>query len=515
MDVVHPSYVTQADYTSDCAWIKQVVEEHSVCLLIARVTIEGPFGVLVTEAAVSKNLPLCYPYLFSNKSDQLLKERGQCFSEEVVLALTRAKARQLATKLQFDDKGNTPNHAAPPLEQRVESDAVNDNGKGEEEKRAIECEVLPPVSRNFQALASVEKSVLAAEQKSDPSLIDLRHKVEEGLAKKNVSFHVKSGLLYRHYQDRKGKVVEQLIVPQKYRSDLLHLAHSSSWAGHLGVRKTKLRLTQDYYWPGCWKDVELFVRSCDVCQREVVGENMRSAQQKAKAYYDKSARKRSFAVGDQVMLLKPSKQNKLEVQWEGPANVVQKISETNYAVEMGNRQKKVKVYHCNLMKPYREREAVVNMTLNTPEEEHNEIPDVGTNKELTTAEIFETARVGENLEPSQLEDLKRVIEEFRPLFSEKPGKTSLVVHDIELTSEQPVRSKPYRMSPRQKDIMQVEIQKMLELGVIEPAESDFTSPMILVEVPGKDPRPCIDYRRLNSITRDETYPIPNIEERLE
>lgn len=56
---------------------------------------------------------------------------------------------------------------------------------------------------------------------------------------------------------------------------------------------------------------------------------------------------------------------------------------------------------------------------------------------------------------------------------------------------------------------------MLELGVIEPRESDYTSPMIIVEVPGKDPRPCIDYRRLNAITRDQTYPIPNIEERVE
>lgn len=56
---------------------------------------------------------------------------------------------------------------------------------------------------------------------------------------------------------------------------------------------------------------------------------------------------------------------------------------------------------------------------------------------------------------------------------------------------------------------------MLELGVIEPCESDYTSPLILVEVPGKDPRPCVDYRKLNLITKDQTYPIPHIEERVE
>lgn len=56
---------------------------------------------------------------------------------------------------------------------------------------------------------------------------------------------------------------------------------------------------------------------------------------------------------------------------------------------------------------------------------------------------------------------------------------------------------------------------MLEIGVIERGEGDYTSLLILVEVPSKDPRPCIDYRKLDAITRDQTYPIPNIEERVE
>ncbi|GFV67668.1 retrovirus-related Pol polyprotein from transposon 297 [Trichonephila clavipes] len=41
------------------------------------------------------------------------------------------------------------------------------------------------------------------------------------------------------------------------------------------------------------------------------------------------------------------------------------------------------------------------------------------------------------------------------------------------------------------------------------------SPMILVEVAGKEPRPCIDYRKLNGIIRTEYFPLPNIEERAE
>ncbi|GBN14995.1 hypothetical protein AVEN_78226-1 [Araneus ventricosus] len=56
---------------------------------------------------------------------------------------------------------------------------------------------------------------------------------------------------------------------------------------------------------------------------------------------------------------------------------------------------------------------------------------------------------------------------------------------------------------------------MLDLKIVEVGKSDYTSPMILVEAPGKDPRPCVDYRRLNEVTRTEFSPLPNIEERVE
>ncbi|KAF8771824.1 Retrovirus-related Pol polyprotein like [Argiope bruennichi] len=56
---------------------------------------------------------------------------------------------------------------------------------------------------------------------------------------------------------------------------------------------------------------------------------------------------------------------------------------------------------------------------------------------------------------------------------------------------------------------------MLDLKIIEVGESDYMSPMILVEAPGRDPRLCIDYRRLSKITRTMYYPLPNLEDRVE
>lgn len=85
--------------------------------------------------------------------------------------------------------------------------------------------------------------------------------------KRSVSFTVKEGLLYRTFKNKKGRSFEQLVVPQKYRTALLDWALSNSWARHLGINKTKSRLLNDYYWPMCFKDSELWVRSCNVCQQ--------------------------------------------------------------------------------------------------------------------------------------------------------------------------------------------------------------------------------------------------------
>lgn len=57
LDLVHPSFISREHHSGKCAWIRQVLEEHSVCLPVAEVTLKGPFGELKTEAAVSDRLP--------------------------------------------------------------------------------------------------------------------------------------------------------------------------------------------------------------------------------------------------------------------------------------------------------------------------------------------------------------------------------------------------------------------------------------------------------------------------
>lgn len=91
------------------------------------------------------------------------------------------------------------------------------------------------------------------------------------------------------------------------------------------------------------------------------------------------------------------------------------------------------------------------------------------------------------MEDGQLNQLHKVLHRFSKCFSKKTGLIDLVEYDINLVNDEQVRSKRYRTSQKQTEILKIEIQKMLKLRIIEVGESDNTSPIISVEVPGKDP----------------------------
>ena len=61
----------------------------------------------------------------------------------------------------------------------------------------------------------------------------------------------------------------QIVVPQSYRHEILSMAHDIPLAGHLGVNKTRNKVSKHFYWPNMKGDVVKFCRSCHTCQ--VVG----------------------------------------------------------------------------------------------------------------------------------------------------------------------------------------------------------------------------------------------------
>ncbi|GFS67095.1 retrovirus-related Pol polyprotein from transposon 17.6 [Trichonephila clavipes] len=254
------------------------------------------------------------------------------------------------------------------------------------------------------------------------------------------------------------------------------------------------------------------------CQ-DIAITRMKECQLKRKTWYDRDAVERKFVEGYLVMVLATSKQNKLEVNWIGPGKVLSRISDTNYAIDLPGRRDRSTIYHVNLLKPYHRRPELVSLVVEEVSDDIEgdaEIPYP--DKQCTKFDYHEILRESQlqlKLSPSQIDELKQVITKNKDVFYPDPGTTHLMRMDIELISDKPIKTKPYRMSRRQINILREEIKRLLELGVIEIGQSDYTSPLILVESPNKDPRPCVDYRRLNEITRAEFFPLPNMEEIVE
>ena len=88
-------------------------------------------------------------------------------------------------------------------------------------------------------------------------------------------FYRKSGVLMRKWRPpdvpaiEEWQILHQIVLPQKFRGEVLSLAHASPMAGHLGVNKTYRKILAHFYWPKLKHDVVQFCRTCHVCQ--VVG----------------------------------------------------------------------------------------------------------------------------------------------------------------------------------------------------------------------------------------------------
>lgn len=89
------------------------------------------------------------------------------------------------------------------------------------------------------------------------------------------------------------------------------------------------------------------------------------------------------------------------------------------------------------------------------------------------------------------------------------GCTNLLEHHIDTGDSVPIKCKHYPLSPpRQAEVYQ-ELDRLLEMGVIEESNSPWCFPIVNVRKPGKV-RLCLDCRRLNSITKKDSYPLPHI-----
>ena len=252
---------------------------------------------------------------------------------------------------------------------------------------------------------------------------------------------------------------------------------------------------------------------------ELARKNLQESGEAYKHHYDKKTRSRRFKIGDRVLVLLPTDSNKLLVQWKGPYEVTEVLNKVDYRVRVGN---KIKTYHANLLKIYiaRDYDDSINGDTNVaaiaviqPEMANDEgavddehLLELGSS---TQKETYKDVKISDSLTREQRQEALTLLEEYSDIFTEKPGTTHLVEHKIETISDEPVRVKPYGLPYATRHTIQEEIDNMLESGVIEPSDSPYNSPVVLVKKKDGTNRFCIDFRRLNSITKFDSEPMGN------
>ena len=111
-----------------------------------------------------------------------------------------------------------------------------------------------------------------------------------------------------------------------------------------------------------------------------------------------------------------------------------------------------------------------------------------------------------------------LFEEYQDIFALEPGEIGccdLAEHRIHLTKDEPFKERYRPINPRHQEEVRDHIQKMLRAGAIKPSDSPWSNVVVLVRKKDGDLRFCIDFRRLNAITKKDSFPLPRIQEAIE
>ena len=241
--------------------------------------------------------------------------------------------------------------------------------------------------------------------------------------------------------------------------------------------------------------------------RVIAKENEKMYKTKCKEVYDKKAKERKLVIGDLVLVRNPVKKiHGFNQELSGLYVVIDALPGNTYKIHMPDRANKYNKLHINLLERY------VTPTLEsffTEEVLHNNIdfgPDLmgGDGSKIADPEIF--------LERKERKRLRKFIGNFKDVLQSKPGKTKSTCIEIKTGDAYPIHMTAYRVAPRRLLLLEEEIKTLLREGIIEPSNSQWAFPAILVPKPGGAVRLCIDYRKLNKVTIPDKFPIPLIDD---
>ncbi|XP_076456339.1 uncharacterized protein LOC143290708 [Babylonia areolata] len=248
--------------------------------------------------------------------------------------------------------------------------------------------------------------------------------------------------------------------------------------------------------------------SCAIAQQ-----NLSNASNKYKKFFDVKARHREFAEGSRVLLLRPNKQNKLELEWQGPYIVLRRVGLADYCIRVGNKEK---LFHANLLKEFVERAPGASVSLAVIDDVEECWEGTRTlSQDIPLPPLESSESPGDVVVDPSNPGLKAAIldltKDFEDVLTDLPSCTHLETCTIQLISDTPVRTRQYPLPYSQRETIQEEVESMLKMGVIEPSWSPYSSPIVLVKKKDGKIRFCVDFRRTNKLTVFDAEPMPDID----
>jgi transposase InsO family protein len=237
----------------------------------------------------------------------------------------------------------------------------------------------------------------------------------------------------------------------------------------------------------------------------------------------------TFKAGDPVLIHLPVGGKPLVGKWQGPYPIQERVGKQTYIVRTPDKRIKSRQLHVSALRPWLSKDGVehpvgAGMELGRTIGELMDNPGPPTKMESeydpTNYDVNNCRPDGglpeiQHLTLPQQGDLKQVVGKYPDLFGGQLGKFKGVTHDINVGEHPPIKMHFYRASPERLGIMRKEVDAMLKLGVIRPSKSAWASPLILVKKQNGDWRPCVDYRKLNSISKGENYPLPRLDDLID